>query len=146
MAVTVTDDQVAVLRAQLRGDFEEYERLYAEVDKSDSTGYSALISAAFVLAAERRFRPDGTRPDIIMFVASVRAKSRKLAEGIDPIIGERLILAALVDESIEDIDADAAKKTQLLLLTAMTAADDFPASDVDGLLSEARALVGRAAP
>lgn len=141
--MAVTDNQVATLHAQLRGDYAEYERLFAGLDKSDNAGYTSLIAAAFVLATERRFRPGGTRPDIILYVANVRSQSRRAAEGIDPKIGERLILAALTGESVDDIDADTAVVTELLLLVAMTAGDDFPESDIDKLLAEARATVDR---
>lgn len=141
--MAVTDNQVATLRAQLRGDYAEYDRLFAGLDKSDNAGYTSLIAAAFVLAAERRFRPGGTRPDIILYVANVRSQTRRAAEGIDPIIGERLILAALTGESVDDIDADTAVVTELLLLVAMTAGDDFPEADIDKLLADARATADR---
>lgn len=141
--MAVTDNQVATLRAQLRGDYAEYERLFAGLDKSDNIGYTSLITAAFVLAAERRFSPGGTRPDIIMYVANVRSQTRKAAEGIDPKIGERLLTAALTGESVDDVDPDTAIVNELLLLVAMTAGDDFPESDIDKLLADARATVDR---
>lgn len=141
--MAVTDNQVATLRAQLRGDYAEYERLFAGLGQSDNEGYTSLIAAAFVLAAERRFRPGGTRPDIILYVANVRSQTRKAAEGIDPKIGERLLLAALTGEPIDDIDADTAVVTELLLLVAMTAGDDFPEADIENLLAEARTTVDR---
>lgn len=142
--MAITDDQVALLRTQLRGEFDEYERLYAEFDKSHTDGYIELMGAAFILATERRFRPNGTRPDLIMYVANVRSKTRKAAESIDPKIAERLLLAALTDEPIDDLDANEVILTQLHLLVSMTAAEDFPASEVDGLLAKAREIVDSA--
>lgn len=142
MAV-VTDEQVELLRTQLRGEFDEYERLFAEFDQSRTGGYLELIAAAFVIAAERSFFPGGTRPDIILWVANVRSQTREAAEGIDPKIGERLIVAALAGESVDDIDADTAVVTELLLLVAMTAGGRFSESDIDKLLADARTTVDR---
>lgn len=141
--MAITDDQVALLRTQLRGEFDEYERLYPEFDKSQTDGYIELIGATFILAAERRFRPNGTRPDIIMFVAEVRSKTRAAAESIDPKIGERVLLAALTNEPIDDLDADAVILAQLHLLVAITAAEGLSASEIDALLAKARDIVDR---
>lgn len=138
--MTVTDDQVAALRAQLRGDRSEHERLFAGLSKSDSDGYTILIGAAFVVAAERRFRPNGTAADVIRFVADVRSETPVAAERIDPKIGERLTLCALTGESIDDIDADTAIVTELLLLVSMVASENFQSADLDRFLEEARAL------
>lgn len=139
--MAVTDDQVAALHALLRGDRAEYERLYAKLDRSGGATYAALVGAAFIIAAERRFQPDGTKADVIQFVADARSHDAGIAESIDPKIGERLVLAALTDEPVDDIDAKTATVTELLLLAAMTAADDFRAADLDSLLAEARAFV-----
>lgn len=138
--MAVTDDQVAALRALLRGDQGEYERLYAQLGKSDGASYAALIGAAFIIAAERRFQPDGTTADVIEFVAETRSHDPSIAESIDPKIGERLVLAALNDEPIDDIDAKTATVTELLLVAAMTA-KGYEAAELDSLLQEARELV-----
>lgn len=51
-----SDLQVATLRAQLAGDFEEHKRLLAEFDeKSDARPYVTLTNAAFFEAVDRRF-------------------------------------------------------------------------------------------
>lgn len=139
--MAVTNDQVAALRALLRGDQGEYERFYARLGKNDGIGYAAMIGAAFIIAAERRFQPGGTTADVIHFVADARSHDPGIAQSIDPKTGERLVLSALTDEPVDDIDAKTATVTELLLLAAMTAAEDFHAADLDSLLEEARALV-----
>lgn len=138
--MTVTDEQVAALRAQLRGDRGEHERLFAQLDKSDSDGYTALIGAAFIVAAERRFLPNGTPADVIRFIADVRSQTPVAAERIDPKIAERLVLCALQDDPIDDIDADTAIVTELLLLVGMVASENMQAADLERFLEEARAL------
>lgn len=139
--MAVTDDQVAALRAQLSGDRIEHERLLSMLDgQADRDGYAALIGAAFVVASERRFRANGTAADVIRFVADVRSRTPSAAERIDPKIGERLVLCALTDEPIDDIDADTAIVTQLLLLVGLIADAEFESAGLDAFLAESRAL------
>jgi hypothetical protein len=62
MTMPVTDEQEATLHAQLAGNFDEYVRLLDSLDPvAARTGYSALVSAAFSLAADERF-PEASRP------------------------------------------------------------------------------------
>lgn len=136
--MTVTDDQVAALRAQLRGDRSEHERLFSMLSKSDADAYPALIAAAFIVAAERRFQSDSTAADVIQFVADVRGQTPSAAEGIDPKIGERLVLSVVADEDIDDIDGDTAILTELFLLAGMVASEGLQVAELDRLLEEAR--------
>lgn len=77
--MAVTEGQVATLRAQLAGDFEDYERQWARLDKEAATaGYTALIAAGFFEAVDRRFVKNSTiadTADIIEFVGDVRTRS-----------------------------------------------------------------------
>lgn len=139
--MTVTDDQIAALRAQLRGDRSEHERLFAQLGQSDSDGYVHLIGAAFVIAAERQFQENSTAADVIRFIADVRSQTPIAAERIDPKIGEQLILSALTDEPVpEDVDVETALITELLLLVGMVASEHFQPADLDRFMDEARAL------
>jgi hypothetical protein len=102
--MAVTADQVAALRAFLKGDFGEYERLVDQLDTDAArTGYSALLAAAFFEAVDRRFAANGSTADVVIYVANVRAKSERLAK-IDPRIAERLVLHSLGEGSIADLD------------------------------------------
>jgi hypothetical protein len=139
--MSVTDDQVRTLRAYLTGNFEEYDRLHAKLDRvAARTGYSALISAAFVLAAERRFAESGTAADVAKFVGGLRARSEGLAEDIDQRVAERLILAVYTDEEIDDLDSGTRLGTQFLLLVALVLDEKFDDVELDAFLAEARAL------
>jgi len=138
--MAVTDDQVATLRAQLAGDTAEYERRFADLDTAaDRTGYTALIGAAFVVAAERRFSVDSEVADVLKFVADVRGRIPN-AESLDARTAERLILAAVSDADIDDIDADTAVVTQLILTAAMVADAQYDDAALDAFMAEARAL------
>jgi hypothetical protein len=139
--MAVTEDQAATLRAYLAGDLDQHDRLHAQLDPvAARTGYSALISAAFVLAVERRFAKDSTKVDVVEFVGKVRARSEGLGEDIDPRVAERLILAVYTDEEINDLDGSTRLGTQFLLLAALIIDEQLDDVSLDEFLTQARAL------
>jgi hypothetical protein len=88
--VPVTDPQYATLRALLTGNSELHRNLRSQLTQdADSEGYSALIAAAFFLAADKRFAGHHTTADIVEFVAW--ATSEDAAKVIDPLLAERMI-------------------------------------------------------
>lgn len=136
----VTDEQVAPLRAQLAGHAEEHQRLFASLDASAArTGYRRLVTAAFCVAAERRFPEGSTASDVIQFVGDARSRTERMA-AVDPRIAERVIRAVISDENIDDIDPRTSFETQLLLLAAMTADARYDPAGLDEFLAEARKL------
>jgi hypothetical protein len=143
MTMLVTDEQEAALHAQLAGKFDEYERLLDIMDRvAARTGYSALVSAAFFLAAEERF-PEGTpAASITEYVADVRTRSDRTAK-IDPVTAERVLLAVSTDEEIDDIDARASFQTQRFLLAALTADASPGTQELDDFMLRSRRLADR---
>lgn len=139
----VTDEQEATLHAQLAGKFDEHMRLLDSLDPAAArTGYSALVSAAFSLAAERRF-PEGTpASEIIDYVADVRSRTDRTA-AIDPVTAERVLLAVSADEKIGDIDRRTSFQTQLVLLAALIADAHLGAQDLDAFMLRARRRADR---
>jgi hypothetical protein len=84
--VTVADEQVAALRAYLVGDDDEYDRLCERPDPVDfQTGFSALVTTAFVEAVNRRFGKDRLVADVVRFVAWTRAARAPAQTGSEPI-------------------------------------------------------------
>ena len=139
--MAVTNDQAATLRAYLSGNFEEHDRLHGQLDPvAARTGYSALISAGFVLAVERRFAKNGTDADVVKFVGNLRARSESLGKDIDPLVAERLIRAVYTDEQIEDLDSETRLTTQFLLLTALVVDEGLDSIALDKFISQARGL------
>ena len=137
----VTDEQVAPLRAQLARQPEEHKRLFALLDQTaKNTGYRVLVSAAFVVAVERRFARDVSPGEVIEFVGDVRLNSPQVAGQVDPAIGERLIMAVFSGESLDDIDARKSWETQLLLMAAVVSGEHFDDAGLDAFLAEARKL------
>lgn len=139
--MAITAEEVATLRAYLKSDFAEHDRLHAQLDPvAAQTGYSALISAAFVEAVERRFAPSGSASEVIEFVAEVRSRSEGLSEDIDQRVAECLILAVYTEEEIDDIDGKKRLATQFLLLTALILDEQLDDAGLDDFLDKARAL------
>jgi vacuolar-type H+-ATPase catalytic subunit A/Vma1 len=137
----VTDDQVAPLRAQLAGQPEEHLRLFNLLDQNaKNTGYQALVSAAFVTAVQRRFAPEASLREVVEFVGSVRSRSPQVAEKIDPVIAERVIMGVLADDSLDDIDARKSFETQLVLMAAIVGGENLDDAGLDAFLAQARKL------
>lgn len=140
--MAVTAEHVATLRAQLAGDFEEYERRWEQLDlESTRTGYTALVAAAFVEAVERRFaNKNSADADVIEFVGEVRARSEKVGNQLDPSAAERMIRAVYTDEEIDDLDGRTKGTTQMILLAALVADENFDDAALDEFLAGARKL------
>lgn len=139
--MAVTDEQVATLKALFAGDVEEHKRLLAGLDpRSASIGYSALITAGFFEAVDRRFAATGTVADVIQFVADVRARADEIAQDLDPTLAERIIRHALGDGSIDDLDDRAVFSAQMVLLGALIGDEQLDEEGLDAFLAEVRAV------
>jgi hypothetical protein len=134
----LTDEQVAPLRAQLAGDLEEHQRLLAQLNTAEiQAPYRKLVSAAFFVAAGRRFPDGSTRADVIDFVADARSRTERLGE-VDPRVAERVILAVVGSERIGDIDPKTSFETQMLLLAVFTADAEYDTAGLEDFLADAR--------
>lgn len=140
--MAVTDDQVATLRAQLTGDIDEHRRLLSGLDRDAAvTGYSALIGAGFFEAVDRRLAGKATVADVIEYVGHVRALADSLADRLDPLETERLILFCLgEDVPLAETDTRSRFGTQVLLLSPLIGDEDLDDAELDAFLAEARAV------
>jgi len=135
----VTDDEIAVLRAHLSGNQALQQELQARLaSPAARSRYATLVAAAFFEAVDRRFAPRGTAADVIDFVADVRARSERLAEGIDAQAAEQLIGAALTGEDAPGIDGEAKGRLFIVLLAALASDEHFTDAELDAFLAEAR--------
>lgn len=136
----ITDEQVAPLRAQLSRNPEEHRRLFAKLDQdSKNTGYAALVSAAFVVAARRRFnkKPEA---EVIEFIGDVRSRSAGLADQVDPTLAERLIKSAFTGQPVDDVDGQLSWETQIVLMAAIVADEQLDDAGLDEFLAKARKM------
>lgn len=136
--MTVTQEQVATLRAHLAGDFDEYNRLWAKLDrKSADSGYITLIAAAFFEAVDRRFAKSSTNSDIIEFVGSVRSRFDETGNDVDANAAETLIRAALGNDSGAELDDDTVVSTQITVLTALILDEHLDDAGLDQFMRDA---------
>lgn len=141
--MSVTDDQVAALRAQLAGDYDEHRHLLADLDSRGAlSGYTALVTAAFIEAVDRRFGP-GHRDDaaVIEFVGDVRSRFPGADDEIDPAAAERVVRKALGRGSISDLDGAAIRHIERLLLPVMVADERLDDEELDRFIASARKLL-----
>ncbi|MFF4241899.1 hypothetical protein ACFYYL_39050 [Actinomadura geliboluensis] len=140
----MTDEQVATLRAQLKGNLAEHRRLLSELDPEEAkVGYSALIAAAFIEAAERRFLRDD-RPakesEIIEFVAKARETDDEMPDIINPQLAESMILHLLGKGQIIDADENTKLGHQIILLATLVGEEEFTDAELETFLHSARSL------
>jgi len=137
----VTDDQVAALRALLSDDMDRYRQLFSELDRAEAKkGYSALVTAGFAEAVERRFGPGYRGADIVEFVASIRSRSDQVAAELDPDVAERVIRVVLEDAPVDDLSRNAITGAQALLLIGLIIDARLDSEGLDQFLAEARKL------
>lgn len=137
----VTDEQVATMRALLADDMDRYRQLFAGLERGEAAkGYSALITAGFSEAALRRFGSDYTQADIITFVGSLRARSERVSEALEPDAAELLLNAALGDASTRSLSREVKVNTQITLLVGLIADEHLDDAGLDAFLADARKL------
>jgi hypothetical protein len=135
----ISDDQVAALRALLVENFAEYEHLANHFERTNAwSGFNYLIAAAFYEAVYRKFGKGCTIPEIIRFVADERARIEDPEADFDARVAERLILAALGNDSVEGIDERMKGHAQVSLLLAMVTGVGLDDADLDEFLRAAR--------
>lgn len=139
--MTVNDLQVATLRAQLAGQTAEHMALLDQLDKvNDGAGYSALVTAAFFEAVDRRFKNRNSNADVIEYVADVRSRFDEIAGRVDPNIAERLINKVIHGKSTDDVDPRASARARLYLLAALIADAELSGAELDKFLDKARKM------
>jgi hypothetical protein len=137
----VTDAQVAALRAYLADDWELHQELMRQHDRVEAgKGYTALVTAAFVEAVERRFGKNSTQGDIISYVGDVRSRSERVAQMLDPEVAERVISVVLGDATTQGISREAKVSAQATLLTALVVDEHLENAGLDAFLTDARKL------
>jgi hypothetical protein len=70
----------------------------------------------------------------------VRTRSDQIADDLDPRIAERIIQFVLGEQSLDDVDGGTYFHTQLLILAALVADEQFDDIGLDGFMAEVRTL------
>lgn len=138
--MNVSAEQLASVRAYVTGDTDEFERISGAFNASEGRINGALISAAFYLAASKRFAVEDAKSEVISFVSELRSSSTEVADAINPHIAERLLLSTVADEEIDDIAGETKGKHISLLLVALVKDSKVSETELDGLLDGAGTL------
>jgi hypothetical protein len=141
----VTSREMAMVRASLRGEDEEAQRLFREqlAVTGDAGGMAVLVHAAFLIAARRKFAPRYTRAEVIRYVAQVRALFSEKPYLLDALTGEDELLAALGDQVEATREVGAVALARLSLLHALIASLSLDDQGAGALLEQARELADR---
>jgi hypothetical protein len=143
--MALADEHVAVMRAMLAGDFDEYDRLSRQLDETDGWGedYPFLLGAAFFEAVDRRFSKSTPMAEVVRFVASARERFDQSSKDIDPTLAERLISSVFTLESLEDVDDRAIGLTQTVLIGELITIHEPDDAALDEFMAEARKIADR---
>ncbi|MFI0370840.1 hypothetical protein ACH35V_23465 [Actinomadura sp. 1N219] len=149
--MAITDDQVAALRAQLEGRYDEHRQILQRLDRAeDNVAYNALVSAAFFEASRDRFLRDGVAAEdaeVIEFIAYTRERVPDVADDIDPDIAERLILfviGKLPLDANDDIKGNVALATKVLLLAALIHDANPSQAEFEAFMAKVRRMAEKA--
>jgi hypothetical protein len=144
-AVSVTDLEMALLYAQITGNDEAAERRFSEqlARSGDLSGLAALVYAAFVIAARRKFGTRWSRGEVIRYVAQVRALLSERPALLDPLTAEDELRSALGEPIRDTHKVGAVAAARLSLLLALMASLDLDDEAVANLLGEARDVANR---
>src|SRR5271154_1252632 len=114
----VTSLEMAMVRANLRGEDEEAQRSFQEqlAATGEANGMAVLTYAAFVIAARRKFAPRYTRAEVIRYVAQVRALFSEKPWLLAALAGEGELRVALGEHvtSTHEVAAVALARNSLL--------------------------------
>ncbi|RKS67694.1 hypothetical protein BZB76_6900 [Actinomadura pelletieri DSM 43383] len=123
--ITISDQHVAALRTFLVEGSEVWLKRHENLLKDETDfGYSLLLYAAFTKAAEKRFSPVYSVPQLIQYVADHRLSLEEHADELNPRVAEKLLRFALGDESLSErppfgMDPVSVARAEMYLLMAL---------------------------
>jgi len=146
MAVPLTGDHLAALRAFLAGDYTTFDHISSQLDGDGWwQAYAVLQGAALAVAARRRFPGGYQARDVIQFVGRVRAAAQDETGQVDPGTAEGLLRMVLSDPaSAAGLDQDAMALATTALLKTLIAEECLSGPELDAFLTESRDEARRA--
>ena len=140
MTVTVTELEMAMPRAHIAGEDEEAQRLFGQqlAGSGDVSGLAVLVTAAFVIAARRKFAAGWNRAAVIRHVGQIRALLSERPGLLDPRVAEDELSSALSGQAPAAHEVGAVALARLFLLDTLIASLHLDDEAIDDLLGEAR--------
>ncbi len=103
-------------------------------------GIGALVHAAMVVAARRKFQSGWTAADVTGFVADVRRLLSDQPDALDPLVAEHELRRALGEKPTSRPSPRSRGRAQFILLNALVQSLDLNEAEVAALLTEARGI------
>jgi hypothetical protein len=100
----------------------------------------ALVHAAMVVAARRKFQSGWTVADVTGFVAGVRRLLSDQPDALDPLVAEHELRRALGEKPTSRPSPRSRGRAQFILLNALVQSLDLNEAEVAALLTEARGI------
>lgn len=143
--MTVTELEMAMLRAHIAGEDEEAQRLFGQqlAASGEANGLAVLVTAAFVIAARRKFAAGWNRAAVIRYVGRVRALLSERPGLLDPKVTEDELASALAGQAPAAHEVGAVALARLFLLDTLIASLHLDDEAIDDLLGEARESADR---
>src|ERR1700678_64810 len=116
--MTVTELEIAMLRAHIAGEDEESQRLFGQQPAvtGGAGGLAVLVTASFVIAARRKFATGWNRAAVIRYVGRVRALLSERPGLLDPRVAEDELTSALGGHAPAAHEVGAVALARLFLL------------------------------
>lgn len=134
-----------MLRAHIAGEDEEAQRAFDQqlAATGDASGLAVLVTAAFAIAARRKFAAGWNRAAVIRYVGRVRALLSERPGLLDPRVAEDELTSALAGQAPAAHEVGAVALARLFLLDALIASLHLDDKAIDDLLGEARDAADR---
>lgn len=128
------------MRAYLSGDQEIFQRLNRMLDRSkpSARAYRALLIGVFTEAVSLRFSEQTPRTEVIDYVADLRSRGDDIAEALNPDDAERMIMAVIADEDIDDLSGDERVRLEMILMLAFVRDAHFSVDQLEAFLERSR--------
>jgi hypothetical protein len=124
-----------LIRAIAKRDWDHADRLLERLDQVGWDGGSQIISAAFALAVDRRFRGKNLQ-DIAQFVANTRSRYQDGSE-LPALAMEGMIRAVLGEAHlVDDIAPDVAFSAQIAILGTLLHDEDLSDSQLEQFIQQ----------
>lgn len=136
-----TAEQLEVLRAMVKGDFERQEELTNRLHESGGLDdYGTVIGAAFFLAVRKQFPQRYSAEDVIRLVADTRALIDQTGDQMDPRAAELVVRSALGESGLlANIPDEAVIQAQVAISSYL--AGEGKLGDPDAFMAEVKRLL-----
>lgn len=135
-------DYRKLLKATFVEDFDEVDRINADLGDTDWKDSGLLIAAVFSVAIEERFAKDSSRSAVKDFITAARADYAEADNPIKPLVAEGVVRAALGEEELLDgISAAESMQVQMILAHKIISEGEKSPAEIDALLDRAEKLL-----